>query len=225
MSALIESEPLQQQHLLLHGNWQDYKRFRDARGENYPALKITYNRGRLELMTVSNEHERYKKFIARMIELLSFATGGEIVCCGQMTIDREDLDRGFEADECYYVQNAKQMREIRKLNFDIDPPPDLAVEIEISRSLADRLDIYAAMRIPEIWRYDGEALCVLHLHKDGDYEEKNTSLAFPGLDLDVVRSILSEAWPSSEKQALRRFHSWIMKHMPMKSDGEQQSGS
>ena len=221
MSALLEAEPVSRkmpdfssdQRLVMPGDWDFYNRLLDARGENHPRLKITYNCGRLELMTVSNEHERCKKLLARIIEFLSYTTGGEIVCSGQMTIKRADLDRGFEPDECYYIQHAEQVREIRNLDFDRDPPPDLAIEIEISRSLADRLDVYAAVGVPEVWRFDGETLKVLHLQTDGTYRENAASLAFPKLDMSVVKTVFDDASPSGENKALRRFHGWITKNL------------
>jgi len=224
MSAVLEMEPIVspakvsgaaplEQHLLIRADWDGYQRFLAARGEDYPALKISYNRGVLELMTVSMEHERFKKLLARLVELLSFALDWEITCCGQMTINRADLDRGFEPDECYYIQNGTKMKGVRKLDLDRDPPPDLAIEIEVSRSLSNRIDIYGAIKIPEIWRYDGETLTVQLLQPDGAYQETSTSLAFPKLDLEIVRSVLSEARADSENRALRRFHSWIGKNM------------
>ena len=81
-----------------------------------------------------------------------------LVSAGNMTFQREDLDRGLEPDDCYWIAHEPQMH--NKLTWDpaIDPPPDLVLEIEISRSAQDRMGIYAALRVPEVWRFDGETL-------------------------------------------------------------------
>jgi Uma2 family endonuclease len=217
MSAVLEAlalpSPASGHRLLVHSDWEGYQRFLSARGESLPSLRITYNRGRLELTTVSNEHERFKKLLPRVIELISFATGGEIVSSGQVTISRADLDRGFEPDECYYIRNAARVREVRNLDFERDPPPDLAVEIEISRGLADRIDIYAAVGVPEVWCFDGTNLRVLILLPDRTYAEQTQSLAFPRLDMTVVARVLHDAGTAGENAALRQLHAWVRQNL------------
>src|SRR5439155_22415191 len=98
-----------------------------------------------------------------LIEAWIAETGSEYVPSGQLTHKRKDLERGFEPDECYYIQNWRKVAGLREIDFSTDPPPDLTIEVEASRSLLGRLPILAAFQIPEVWRYDGEHLTVLLL--------------------------------------------------------------
>src|SRR5439155_9527394 len=95
--------------------------------------------------------------------------GLPIMSDGDMTCDREDLDRAFEADESSYIQNAHRVRPLGEIDLTVEPPPDLIVEIEISRTARNRMDIYAALRVPEVWRFDGTDLTVYLLQSNGTY--------------------------------------------------------
>src|SRR5262249_29254374 len=121
-------------------------------------IRLTYSHGSLEIMTLSLEHERAKKLLARLVEALTEEFNVPAECGGSTTCRREDLERGLEPDECYWNEHQAQMR--GKPNFDpeTDPPPDLAIEVEITRSVLNRLGIYAALGVPEVWRYDGQTI-------------------------------------------------------------------
>ena len=113
-------------------------------------------------MTTSQEHEEFGYLLGRVVDILTEELDLPCKCVGRMTWRREVLDRGLEADDCFYLANAPLVRG-KKLDLSVDPPPDLAIEVEISRSALDRMGIYAALRVPEIWRYDGETLRVERL--------------------------------------------------------------
>ncbi len=142
-------------------------------------VRLTYDRGELELMTVSHKHEYHKHLLALLLMALFEELDLDVHGGGSMTFKREDLDRGLEPDECYWIQNELRMR--GKQDYDQQneasaasapltiasrseaPPPDLVLEVEISRSVLDRMGIDAAMKVPEVWRWDGEQLlfCLL----------------------------------------------------------------
>jgi Uma2 family endonuclease len=128
-----------------------------------------------------------------------------------MTHLRADLEKGFEPDECYYVQNWAMVAGTREIDFTKDPPPDLTVEIEVSRTVLNRLPIYAAFRIPEVWRYNGERLAVLLLQPDGSYRESSVSRALPALPVADVPRLLALADDVSLDFAAirRRLQQWI----------------
>jgi Uma2 family endonuclease len=205
-------------HIVLYGlTWADYERLlaaRDAAGRR--RLRITYDRGTAEIMTpgvipdrtgnptittpggatamtVGNRHERWKKLIARLLEAAALGFRLPLVACGNVTLNRGDLDRGLEPDECYYVRNAARVAEVRELDFRTDPPPDLVVEVEVSRTVLDRLDLYAALGIPEVWRYDGERVRFLVRSAAGVYEEVATGPAFPTLTPALLGEYLARA--------------------------------
>jgi Uma2 family endonuclease len=173
------------------------------------GIRLTYDRGNLEIMTTSNAHEFYKKMLARVIELLTLTLNIPIRSCGHATCKRPDLAQGFEPDEWYYVRNANRISELRELDFEHDPPPDLAIEIEHTRSLIDRLAIYAALGVPEVWRFDGERLRVMALLPDGRYEEQAASPAFPFLPLNEVERVLLQAATTPETTLFRSFVTWV----------------
>jgi Uma2 family endonuclease len=113
-------------------------------------------------------------------------TGGHYVPSGQLTHQREDLEKGFEPDECYSIQNWQKTVGFREIDFTRDPPPDLMIEVEVSRSVLERLPIIAAFKIPEVWRYDGETVVILLLQPNGTYVKSKTSLAVPSFPFAEV---------------------------------------
>jgi Uma2 family endonuclease len=122
---------------------------------------------------------------------------------------RQDLDRGFEPDECYYVQNASRVLPIRPLDFSRDPPPDLAIQIEYTRSVLERLPMYATAGVPEVWRYDGEALSVLRLQPDRTYTSADASPTFPGIPLSEVNRFLTLVGTRDSASIIREFRAWV----------------
>jgi Uma2 family endonuclease len=160
-------------------------------------------------MVNTNTHERFRKIIALLIEAWLEETGGRYVPSGQLTHKREDLDQGFEPDECYYIQNCDKVIGVREVDFNQDPPPDLAVEAEVSRTVLERLPLYAAFKVPEIWRYDEERLIVLLLKPDGSYQESITSRALPNIPLSELSPFLEMATHVDYGTIGRQFKSWI----------------
>lgn len=139
-------------------------------------------------MSTSPRHERYKYWLGRFLDTIAEELQKPIVPGGSMTFQRKDLDRGFEIDECYWIANEPAVRD--KLTWDpaIDPAPDVAIEIEVSRSVINRLSILAAFKVPEVWCYDGTELRIRLLQADGNYQLSERSLAFPTVPVkDLVR--------------------------------------
>lgn len=219
MSAVLEAEtparhaPDGRGVLVIPATWGVYEGFLAARGTSCPGLRITYDRGRLEFMTISSPHDRYRYFLRRIVDTVTEELAIPVVGQGETTVRRRDLDRGFEPDEWYYIQNALRMRAVRELNFEVDPPPDLAIEIEISRSLADRIALYAAMGIPEVWRFDGEELHILHLQPDGTYAERANSLAIPQLSAADVNRVLRDVDAADTTTLFRNFRRWVRQNL------------
>jgi Uma2 family endonuclease len=200
--------PREPQHLLLRGvDWETYCKLRDALQERH--LRLTYDRGNLELMTLSLAHERYGSLLGRMIETLTLELGLPLQSAGSTTLDREDLDRGVEADRCYYLEHEPHVRNKEEIDLTIEPPPDLAVEIDVSRSSLKRLAIYAALRIPEVWRFDQEKLWIYRLGSDGQYTPVECSGHFPFLPISEVTSFLHRRNQMDENSLMRAFRDWV----------------
>ncbi len=191
-------------------DWQTYEKFLDAIGDR--GLRCTYDRGRLEIMAPMRIHEREKRFLGRIVETTTYELDIAICSCGSMTIRREDLHRGFEPDECYYIANVSQVRENRELDFTRDPPPDLAIEVDITSSSLDRQALYAGIGVPELWRLDDDGrVCFLHLQPDGTYKQSEQSRAFPFLTQTIVSQFLGQALSAGDETAvLKSFRNWLL---------------
>jgi len=118
--------------------------------ESQPNKRLTYDKGLLEIRMPSELHESYKKLLGRIVEALTESLGLEICSLGSMTCDREDLARGLEPDQCYYIQNEAMIWGKDKIDLTSDPPPDLAIEIDITSSSLNRFAIYAQLGVPEV---------------------------------------------------------------------------
>ena len=165
-------------------------------------------------MSISSKHDTCRYLLGRIVDTVTEELNIAVVGQGETTIRREDLDRGFEPDAWYYIENADQMQGIdRELNFEIDPAPDLAIEIEISRSLLDRIGLYAAVGVREIWQFDGSIVRFLELQPEGEYEEVSVSRAIPALSAVEVNRILNEAGRESTTSYFRGLRVWIRDHL------------
>jgi len=188
--------------------WQSYVAIGDAL-PNRPGLRMTYDRGTLEFMTTSPEHEKYKVRLARLLEVLVEECGLRFEPMGNMTMRREELERGLEPDECFWIANEAHMR--ARLDWDPthDPPPDLAIEIEISRSALNRMGIYAALRVPEVWRCDGATLRAHLLQPDGSWQASETSPTFPRAPLAGIVPFLRPSETVDYLGMIRGFRAWV----------------
>jgi Uma2 family endonuclease len=134
-----------------HLNWQAYQQILEALGESRSA-RLTYDRGILEITMPLEDHEFAARLIERFIYFLVLEMGLKIKTMGSTTLEREDLDRSPEPDNAYYIQNQPLVAG-RKVNLQEDPPPDLVVEVDITHTDVDKLQLYASIGVPEFWRY------------------------------------------------------------------------
>lgn len=189
------------QSVVLHNiSWNSYKQITDSLQDETPA-HFTFDRGKLEIMVLSLKHENLKKILAMLFERLFEALDIEIFAGGSTTFQRKDLERGFEPDECYYVQNADVMRGKDNVDLDFDPPSDLTIEIDVKHSSLNRMSIFAAIGIPEVWRYDGENLTI-YLLNDAVYETSNTSSVLPNITAERLSKLIETGRYSSHREFL-----------------------
>jgi Uma2 family endonuclease len=198
------------QHLLLEGiSWDLYEKLLAEIGDR--AIRMTYDEERLEIMSPLAEHEQPRKMIARMIEMLTFELNLPVSSLGSTTFRRKDKAKGLEPDECYFFRDEKKMRGRKRWYPRKDPPPELVVEIDITSRSIDREPVYAALGVPEIWRYDGRKIECLQLH-DGVYRLRKQSLALPFLEPGTLKRFLTMARTRGETAAIRAFVNWDHKH-------------
>jgi Uma2 family endonuclease len=176
-------------------------------------IRLTYDRGSLEIMAPTFNHERCKRQLGRLVETLAEEGGKALVAGGSTTFHRQDLERGLEPDDCFYLAHAAAVLGKAEIDLRHDPPPDLALEIDITRSSLDRLAIYAALGVPEVWRFDGRRLEVYLRRGDGTFGLSTQSLSFPTLPLPEFEAFLLENAGLDDSALVRLFRGWIGTHM------------
>ena len=154
--------------------------------------RFTYDKGQLEIMSPSAEHEQLKETVTLLVNIAAEEMGINLQGFGSTTFRRADLDRGFEPDACFYIENLGRVRGKKELELKIDPPPDLVIEIDITSSSLDKLGIMAQLRVPEVWHYSKKAWRILKLERKG-YQEKLESGALAGLTSEAINRLLEES--------------------------------
>ena len=144
--------------------------------------------------------------------------GLEVASVGSMTMHAEELQSGAEADESYYIRNEEIVREREEYDPAIDPPPDLAVEVDLSSSSSRRLPVYAELGIPEVWRYDGANLTFQTLGADGNYHTVDRSLSFPLLRSADLERFVNRRGTAGENALAHEFRDWL--HQSLGSTGQ-----
>ena len=197
-----------EERTLLKGiSWTLYENLLTEIGDNGTA-RLSYYRGDLEFMTPLFEHENGNRLIEKLISTISEVTDRDYILCGSMTIKRPDLESGKEPDSCYYIANESAVRGKTKFDFTQDPPPDLAIEIDITSSSLNQLALYAELGVGEVWRYNGKTLIFYQL-QSGKYGIVDRSPTFPILSPDRVLEFLSDCQTDGINQAVKNLRAWI----------------
>ena len=174
---------------------------------SHRRLRLTYNRGTLEIIAPSPEHELYKKVMGRFVETLAEELEIRIYPLGSTTFKRPEIS-GAEPDECFYIQNLDAVKGKKRIDPNQDPPPDLVIEIDISSSSVNRFQVYADLGVPEIWRYDGESLTI-NVIQNNEYVSIERSLAFPNIPILEITRFLEQAATQDYLELIRQFRNWV----------------
>jgi len=186
---------------------EDYARLLVDLGDSN-RVRVNYYQGRLEVTSPSPIHEMFKELILRIADAYSLITGCELETLGSTTFNPGTLDQGAEPDTSFYVQNAARIIGKRKIDLSIDPPPDVAVEIDISSDSTNKLAIYQSLGAPEVWIYDGKLMRIYRLTDQG-YVQASNSLAFPLLTADALTEVLEQSKTNGQNAALRTSRGWL----------------
>ena len=201
------SPPAEQRVLLQNISWQLFESLLEELGENR-STRLAYHKGKLELMTPLWEHENSNRLIDRLIITLIEELNLEYNLGGSMRVKRQDMAAGKEHDSCYYIQNEARVRGKTELDFTVDPPPDLALEIDITSSSINQLEIYADLGIPEVWRYDGSTIHFYQL-QGKKYVECDRSATFPILAAPKVIEFLDQCKTLGVTTSSNQFRAWV----------------
>jgi len=192
---------------------------RDVPWETYLSLveiedrhtRIAYDQGVMEIMSPKMAHERVSCLLGRMIETWTEVRDIDVVSVASTTFKQDEVSKGFEADESYYIQNADQVTHLEEVDLTLHPGPDLVVEIDITNSSMRKFGIYASLQVAEVWRWEGEGLRLFTRTEQRNelfgYEEVTESHVLPAFPIaDAVR-LIGQRLQRGETQLIREFRS------------------
>lgn len=201
------TDPIMNSHIGLYGiSWEMYEQLLEVFAE-IPIPRMTYYKGTLELMTALPEHETYSWILGRLVVVISEELGLEIQGLKSTTWRSKPKAVGKEADECFYIQNEAAVRGKLQINLTVDPPPDLAIEIDESYSSINKMEIYTELKVPEVWRWRKGKFTVNILTDEG-YVESETSLVFGSFPVKELVRFMQPDPEKGENARLREFREW-----------------
>lgn len=189
-----------------HVSWEDYDQLLADLGDDY-HVRVSYDCGCLEIMSPLPEHGQYAEVVQDIAREITRELGLKLEARGSMTIRSAWQSKGAEPDTCFYVQHAARIIGKRSLDFNTDPPPDIVVEIDLTNASQHKFPIYAALGIPEIWRYDGSQAYFYHLSGE-QYIEASYSRAFPFLPSVILAQLIEQSKTAGQDAALDAARVW-----------------
>ena len=193
-------------------SWQTFETILAEMGNNR-ATRLAYDHGTLEIMTPLMPHDRNKRLIENLIIALAEELKLDIMSIGSTTCKRQDLLRGVEPDSGFYIQNEPLMRQKRNLDLTVDPPPDLVIEVDYTSASVDRMPIYLALGVDEVWRYDEPVMQIYQL-REGVYVPCDVSPTFANLPLTTeIPRFLEESLKIGEIPMISSFRAWVRQQM------------
>ena len=214
---IATTTPAENRAVLQNISWQTFKTMLVEMGSQRNN-RLAYDNGIVEIMTPLMPHENSNRIIEGFVVALCEEFGLEFKRAGSLTLTRDDLERGGEPDSSYYIQNESLVRNKENIDLAIDPPPDLVLEVEYSRSRVDKPSLYAAMGIPEFWRFNGSVLRV-YILANGQYTEAQTSPTFAPVTVGEIPRFIQETKNKGEMATTRDFLACVRKHLqPFQGD-------
>ena len=212
---MIQSLERPEQHFVFYGvSWDYYDHTLRQMQDQHLHARVTFDQGDMEIMTLGDKHERLKKAIARLLETYALEVDRPITGLGSVTCRRIDLLKGLEPDECYYV--ATEPPPVGEgdgpLDLNVYPPPDLAIEVDITSVSIGRQTIYAALGIREIWRHDGAVLRPMKLTANATYQEMESSQLFPALSMPEFNRCIQVSLTVSQHAGVKAIRDWAREH-------------
>jgi Uma2 family endonuclease len=154
----------------------------------------------VELAMPSPEPEWLKGTLTQIVDAIAFARDLHYQNLASIALTRRDLDRGFEPDVCFYIQHATALQDIEHLDLTTDPPPDLVIEIDITNPSLNKLPLYAAIGVPEVWRYTRDGIRLYQLQRD-QYELMTSSVVFPGIGCTDLELFIDQSRETTHRTA------------------------
>ncbi|MEG4285724.1 Uma2 family endonuclease [Microcoleus sp. A006_D1] len=199
-----------QQLLLEEVSWQQLENILTELGERRTS-RLSYSNGRLEIMVPLPEHEKAKEIIGDMVKILLSERGINYESLGSTTLKNERMTQAVEPDTCFYIQNQTAIIGKNRLDMSIDPPPDLAIEIDLTSRT--QLDNYQILGVPELWRYARRGLQI-NVLQGGQYVESDSSPTFPDVPIiELVNRYAQQSQVSGSSQTIQAFREWVRENL------------
>lgn len=196
-----------QRVLLKNISWNEFEQILDELGSR--ASRLAYYKGILEIMVPRAEHEDGKILISNLVEILLEELNIEFRNLGSTTFKRKDMGSGVEPDACFYIQHEALIRGKSKIDANVDPPPDLAIEIDITNASEIKKSSYEALGVPELWIYDGRSLQI-YILQNQQYVATNQSQIFPNLPIvEVIPQYVAQSKLQGRNTAIKAFRAWV----------------
>ncbi len=199
--------------ILRNIDWKTYSRLIVAFNE-HRGVRMTYDRGRLEIMCPMLLHDGDADFLGHLILAMTEELGLPFKAGGSTTLRRHHLRKGVEPDRCYWIANEAYVRGKARLDLRIDPPPDIAIEADITSSSLDRMAIYAALGVPELWRLEGGTSLIFYGLSAGAYTIISHSRSFPFVTPTDLMTFVSLRSTQDETSVRKQFRAWVRQHAP-----------
>lgn len=193
-------------------SWEDYEQLLAELGDDY-HVRVSYDNGCVEIMSPLPMHEEFANMVLWISREITRALGVKLETCGSMTLRSVPQRKGAEPDSCFYVQNAARIIGQRRLDFDVDPPPDIVVEIDVTNESQSKFPIYAALGVPEIWRYDGHTAAFYTLI-NAEYVATAYSRAFPFLPCTLLAQWIEQSKLEGQDATLDTVRAWMQAEAP-----------
>ena len=199
-----------QQLLLQNISWEDFEEILEDLGE-HRSSRISYSHGVLEIMVPLPEHEKDKEIIGDLVKFLLEELEIDFEPLGSTTFKNMIMAQAIEADTCFYIKNYQAVIGKNRIDLTIDPPPNLAIEIDITNRT--QLDNYLLLKVPELWRYMRKGLQIYLLDKDR-YIESQTSPNFPKIPVvELIKNSVKQTQREGRSKAIRTFRKWIRENL------------
>ncbi len=193
-------------------SWDEYgELLEELEGKRH--VRISYDNGRMEIMTLSPEHGAPASLFGHLIQILTEELNLEFVSIRSTTLRRKSRLQGKEPDDCFYIGDLNRILGKKRLDIDFDAPPDLAIEVDVTNSTVDKMAIYAGLGVPEVWRYDNYQV-EFHSLAGKRYKQVATSARFPFLPPSVITDHLGIGTTQGVNSMRRAFSEWVRAHKP-----------
>jgi Uma2 family endonuclease len=203
-------KPIAETYISLNNiSWETFNHLLEEMGDQRNQL-LTYYLGTLGILSPLGEHENDNRFVESLISIITDELNLNLKKFGSLTLKLDPIKQAVEPDSCYYLKKEPLVRNKQNIDLTIDPPPDLVLEIDITSGSLNKLPIYANLKIPEVWRFNGKKVRVFLLEEDkNEYQENNQSLNFPWLDLTMIPQLIKQNLEIGETATLKQFRQWI----------------